>query len=224
MAGKRDPAARRLRVERFTARTQAGISILLGVVAGVITLLVGSLAVGALVGLDVADTVYMTWVWSAIWWLDADESARLAQREDPTRTAADVMLLSAALVSLVAVGFVIGGAAKLTGGAELERVGLGLASVVLSWGLVHTIFTLRYAQMYYAGSPGGVDFNTHARPAFSDFAYLALTIGMTFQVSDTDLHTIEFRRTALRHALLSYVFGVGIVATTINLIASLTSK
>jgi uncharacterized membrane protein len=224
MADKRGAAARPVRVERFTARTQAGVAILIGAVAGVITVLVGSLALGTLVGLDVATAVYMTWVWSAIWWLDADESARIAQREDPTRTAAHVMLLSAAVVSLVAVGFVIGGAAKLTGAAELQRVGLGLASVVLAWGLVHTIFTLRYAQMYYAGSPGGVDFNTHARPAFSDFAYLALTIGMTFQVSDTDLHTNEFRRTALRHALLSYVFGVGIVATTINLIASITSK
>jgi len=52
----------------------------------------------------------------------------------------------------------------------------------------------------------------------------AFTIGMTFQVSDTDLQTKEFRRVALRHALLSFVFGTGILATTINLVASLTSR
>ena len=69
---------------------------------------------------------------------------------------------------------------------------------------------------------GGVDFNEDRRPRYSDFAYLAFTIGMTFQVSDTDLTSKAMRTTALRHALLSYVFGTAIIATTINLIAGLT--
>jgi uncharacterized membrane protein len=69
-----------------------------------------------------------------------------------------------------------------------------------------------------------VDFNDESKPRYSDFAYLAFTIGMTFQVSDTALYSNEIRRTALRHALLSYLFGTGILATTINLVASLTSK
>jgi uncharacterized membrane protein len=55
----------------------------------------------------------------------------------------------------------------------------------------------------------------------SDFAYLSLTIGMTFQVSDTDPQTKGIRRTAIGHALLSYMFGALIIATTINLIAGL---
>jgi uncharacterized membrane protein len=76
--------------------------------------------------------------------------------------------------------------------------------------------------MYY--EDGGVDFNERAPPCYTDFAYLAFTIGMTFQVSDTDLQTREFRRVALCHALLSFVFGTGILATTINLVASLSSK
>jgi uncharacterized membrane protein len=69
---------------------------------------------------------------------------------------------------------------------------------------------------------GGVDFNAEGAPCYIDFAYLALTIGMTFQVSDTNLKTTNIRRTALRHALLSYAFGTLIIATTINLIAGLT--
>jgi uncharacterized membrane protein len=69
-----------------------------------------------------------------------------------------------------------------------------------------------------------VSFNEREPPCYTDFAYLAFTIGMTFQVSDADLETKEFRRVALRHALLSFVFGTGILATTINLVASLSSK
>jgi uncharacterized membrane protein len=71
------------------------------------------------------------------------------------------------------------------------------------------------------GPDGGVDFNQDDPPRFSDFAYLAFTIGMTYQVSDTELTTPATRGTALRHALLSYLFGAVILAATINLIAGL---
>jgi uncharacterized membrane protein len=81
---------------------------------------------------------------------------------------------------------------------------------------VHTLFTTRYARLYCSGRDGGIAFSEPGRPRYTDFTYVAFTIGMTFQVSDTTLQTSEIRRTALRHALLSYVFGVGIIATTIN--------
>lgn len=63
-----------------------------------------------------------------------------------------------------------------------------------------------------------------SRPDFGDFAYVALTLGMTFQVSDTDLTSKPIRKAALRRAVLSYVFGVVILATTINVVASLLAK
>jgi uncharacterized membrane protein len=92
-------------------------------------------------------------------------------------------------------------------------------SVALSWAAVHTVFALRYAHLFY-GHSGGIDFGSDA-PDYRDFAYLAFTIGMTFQVSDTAIGSQEIRRTVLRHALLSYVFSVVIVATTINVIVGL---
>ena len=72
-------------------------------------------------------------------------------------------------------------------------------------------------------APGAVDFNEKDPPAYLDFAYLAFTIGMTFQVSDTNLTTKAIRRIALRHALMSYLFGAVIVALMINVVASLLS-
>jgi uncharacterized membrane protein len=86
---------------------------------------------------------------------------------------------------------------------------------------VHTVFTLRYARAYYSPSPGGISFNSQDPPTYADFAYLAFTIGMTFQVSDTNIQTKPIRRTALRHAWLSFPLGAVIIAACINLVSGL---
>ena len=88
---------------------------------------------------------------------------------------------------------------------------------------VHTDFTLRYADLYYVPPIGGIDFPGDDRPDYRDFAYLAFTIGMTYQVSDTGLLTKRFRRVLLLHALLSYLFGVVIIAAVINVVAGLVN-
>ncbi|WP_086667042.1 DUF1345 domain-containing protein [Lentzea kentuckyensis] len=206
------------------ARTKVVIAIAAGVVSGLAVTLLGHAEFGPLVGWDVATLVYLVRAWLVIWPMDAEETARHAVRNDPTRRVAEVLLLVAAIASLVSVGFVLARAAHTTGFPELLRVGLGLLSVVLSWTVVHTIFTLRYARLYYYGADGGVDFNQEEPPDYGDFAYVAFSIGMTFQVSDTSLSGREMRRTALKHALLSYLFGTGVLATTINLVASISSQ
>jgi uncharacterized membrane protein len=99
-----------------------------------------------------------------------------------------------------------------------------VGTVGLSWLLIHTVFTLRYAMLYHTGQHGGVDFNQSAPPRYLGFAYLAFTIGMTFQVSDTDLQAPPIRATALRHGLLSFLNGAIIVATTVNLVAGLGGR
>lgn len=125
------------------------------------------------------------------------------------------------LVSLAAVGLVLVRASHETGLTRGILVTTGVASIVLAWSVVHSVYTLRYAKLHCQSDRDGVDFNDRSTPCYPDFAYLALTIGMTFQVWATDLMTTAFRRLALRHALLSYMFGALIIATTINLIAGL---
>ena len=98
-------------------------------------------------------------------------------------------------------------------------------TVVLSWTVVNTVFLLRYADLYYsAPEEGGVAFaggEAKDRPDYRDFAYLAFTIGMCYQVSDTSLRDRRVRRAVLQHALMSYVFGVVIIATGVNIVAGL---
>ena len=102
------------------------------------------------------------------------------------------------------------------------QVGFSVLSVVASWAVVHTVYMLRYARVYYTGPDGGANFHQDESPRYTDFAYLAFTVGMTFQVSDTELNAVAFRRNVLRHALLSYLFGTVIVALAINLVAGLS--
>ncbi|MFI6096294.1 DUF1345 domain-containing protein [Lentzea sp. NPDC051213] len=205
-------------------RTKVVVAVAAGLVAGLVVALTGHTEFAPLAGWDIATLVYLVRAWMVIWPMDAEETAQHAVRNDPTRRVAEVLLIVAALASLVSVGFVLARAAHTTGASELLRVGLGVLSVVLSWTVVHTIFTLRYARLYYYGADGGIEFNQSEPPDYGDFAYVAFSIGMTFQVSDTSLSGREMRRTVLKHSLLSYLFGTGVLATTINLVASISSQ
>jgi uncharacterized membrane protein len=201
---------------------RVGVSAAAGALSSLVVAVLGPWWLIPLSGWDVAALVFVIWMWRSLWSLDAAGTARQATRENPRRAAADSLLISASIASLVAVGLVLVRAGHSSGLTKGLLTGIGVASIVLAWSVVHTVFILRYAKLYYEGTPGGVDFNEEEPPCYVDFAYLALTIGMTFQVSDTNLKTTNIRRTALRHALLSYTFGALIIATTINLIAGLT--
>jgi uncharacterized membrane protein len=103
-------------------------------------------------------------------------------------------------------------------------IGVAVLTVVLSWTVVNTVFTLRYADQTAGSQDAGISFGDTdgpEGPTYRDFAYVAFTIGMCYQVSDTTVRDRRIRRTVLSHALLSYVFGVAIVGGSVNLIAGL---
>jgi uncharacterized membrane protein len=179
-----------------------------------------SWSVAALCFSDFAALVYVVWVRVTVAGADAAEVARLARAEDASRAASELILVSAGIASLIAVGFALAEAGDAGSPARGLLTALSILSVALAWISVHTVYMLRYARLYFTAPEGGIDFHGE-RPDYVDFAYLALTIGMTFQVSDTDLTDKRIRRAALHHALLSYVFGVVIVAITVSSVAAL---
>ncbi len=200
---------------------RVALSATAGVAAAIVVVMLGPWWLAPLAGWDIASALLLVWTWRSLWPLDGKRTARHATAESPSRTNTDLLLIGGSIISLAAVGLVLVRASREAGLEKGLLVATGVASIVLAWGIVHSVYTLRYAKLYYQGTPGGVDFNEDDSPSYSDFAYLALTIGMTFQVSDTDLTNKAMRRLALRHALLSYMFGALIIATTINLIAGL---
>ncbi|MGH3967736.1 MAG: DUF1345 domain-containing protein, partial [Mycobacterium sp.] len=133
------------------------------------------------------------------------------------------VIMSASVASLGGVGYVVAAASR-TGPGAVEAAVVGILTVAASWFAVHTLFTVHYARLYYSDEPGGINFHDPERPCFRDFAYVAFTVGMTYQVSDTEIGLTSIRATVLRHALLSYLLGAVVLAVTINLIAGLGSK
>ena len=180
-------------------------------------------APAVLAGWDASAIVYLLWIWGAVRGLDAGQTRELAAREALSGATTDLVALGAGVASLAAGGLALLGAGRDTGWTKTYVIGIGVLSVVLSWTVVHTVFTLRYARAYYSPPEGGIDFNEKDPPTYMDFAYLSFTIGMTFQVSDTNITTKPVRRLALRQALLSYLFGAVILAVAINLVATLLS-
>lgn len=206
-----------------TVGARCSVCGLAGVIAGGLALLVVSWQAAVLVGWDVAAACYLLWTWKIVGGLDAPGTRQHATVEDPSTHLAEALVLVAGVALLGAVGLLLLKAGESHGGTKAYLISIGLLSVVLSWATVHTIFMLRYARSHYQSPEGAVDFNEKDPPAYLDFAYLAFTIGMTFQVSDTNLTTKPIRRIALSHALLSFLFGAVMLAFAINIVASLLS-
>jgi uncharacterized membrane protein len=197
------------------------VAVLAGIIAGAVASLLSGWQYVPAIGWDVTGAVFCALAWRAVWPMSAEATAARATEEDLSRANTDVLLLTASVVSLAAVTLVLTAAHHAHAPVRFVLAFLGLLTVAVSWFTVHTIFMLRYALLYYAEPAGGIDFGSDEPPSYRDFAYLALTLGMTFQVSDTALRSTELRGTALRHALLSYLFGAIILAVAINLVAGL---
>ena len=175
-------------------------------------------------GWDAAALTFLLTTWPIIIRADSARVAQLASREDQRAGSARVLLLGASVASLLGAGYALHLAGQQTGAPRALLIGVAVLTVVLSWAVINTVYTLRYADQNFRSKPGGIAFGTEdgqQHPGYRDFAYVAFTIGMCYQVSDTTLRDPRIRRTVLAHATLSYVFGVVIVAGTVNLISGL---
>jgi uncharacterized membrane protein len=215
--------AKELIGERHSGRRRTMVALASGLVAAAIAMWFGPWELTVLIAWDVAAIVVLLRAWLHLAHFDGAETSEFATREDDTRAGSELLLIVAGSVSLVGVALAFLEANHTSAVMEVVLRAVGVATIALSWGVVHTVFALRYARLFYTEPVGGIDFKnkTGEEPDYRDFAYVAFTIGMTFQVSDTDIQSHKIRRTALRHALLSFFFGAVILATTVNVIASL---
>ncbi len=193
-----------------------GAGLAVGMVLGVITAWELALLFGWIAG----TAVLLAWTWWSITPLDGARTARVATAQDNTRSGARLLLVAASVASLVAVAAALHHAARVHGVEKAVVTTAAMATIATSWLTVQTVYTLRYAHLYYTPPVGGIDFPGTPDPSYVDFAYVAFSVGMTFQVSDTALERTIIRGTVLRQALLSYVFGAAIIAATINVLAS----
>ncbi|MCA8832050.1 DUF1345 domain-containing protein [Hymenobacter pini] len=161
--------------------------------------------------------------WAIILRADVAHLRQIATKEDPGRVLSFVAVLGAAVASLLAVVLLLSKADADT--HQTARVVAGAVGVLTAWLLVHTLFTLRYAHLYYAAdgkrAEGGLEFpGNEKEPDYLDFAYFSFVIGMTAQTADVGVSDRLIRRLALVHGLLSFGFNTAVVALTINGLAS----
>lgn len=207
------------------ARTRLALAAAVFVAAWVI--IPGELSVMSrvLLAWDSAALVLLVFGWIIILRSDARETRRRAAAYDPGRGVVWLLVLAASAFSLIAATVVLRDA---KGESALDgdlHVALCVGTVVLSWLVTHTAFTLRYAHLFYRDgdgdgkNEGGIDFPGDEEPDDHDFAYFAFTIAMTFQVSDSDITSRAIRRLVLRHGLLSFAYNTVILALSLNVIA-----
>jgi len=153
------------------------------------------------------------------------EIRQQAQKDDGSKAFVLMMILVASFVSMFAVLLLF-----LAPKNENSPIVLpvAIAGMMLSWILVHLIFTFHYAHMYYGDDKEdpkkhleGLEFPKEDKPDYIDFAYFAFVLGTTFQVSDVEISSRKIRRMALVHGLLSFGLNTFVVALTINLVAGL---
>jgi uncharacterized membrane protein len=176
------------------------------------------------VGWDASALTVLLAVWPIIIRADSSLAPQLAAREDETEGSARVLLVGASVASLLGAGYALHLAGRASGAPRVGLIVAAVLTVVLSWTVINTIYTLRYADQDFRSKPSGIEFATEddqQHPSYCDFAYVAFTIGMCYQVSDTTLRDPQVRHTALAHAILAYVFGVVIIAGSVSLISGL---
>ncbi len=175
---------------------------------------------------DVFSLGMIALIWIRIIHADPQNVRRGARLQDSSRTAIFVFVIVAACASLLALGVLLVSTKGLPKDKLSGQILLSLATVLCSWLLVHTVFTLRYAHSFYRKSSpnthgGGLVFPEEKEPDYLDFAYFSFVIGMTCQVSDVQITSRVIRRLALVHGLVSFAFNTFILAIAINIIITL---
>lgn len=209
---------------RQRALGRTGAAILVMSVVGFLLSLRLSPVVAILGGWDAGGITLLSLAWLLITSCDCDKTRSLAGPEDPGRRAIYAVVTFTNLISILAAIYLQRKAHLLAN--EFERtllVVLCLTTVVLSWLITHTIYTLRYAHLYYREDDegvGGVEMPGGEKPSYWDFAYFAFTLGICFQVSDMTITSSQIRRAALGHAMLSFAYNTFILAFTLNLVFS----
>jgi uncharacterized membrane protein len=192
--------------------------------------------------LTVPELALVTWIacastiiifnWIIILTSHPREVRKIAKLQDSSRTFLFAFIITASIVSLAAIIFLLKSPKGISETGKNEHILLAIGAVAISWWLVHTVFSLRYAHLFYdtdtddggTKKGGGLDFPDTKEPDFLDFIYFGFVVGMTFQVSDVQITDRNIRRLCLLHGLISFAFNTAIVALSINVISGLITQ
>jgi uncharacterized membrane protein len=189
----------------------------IGAVLGAAVAVLSDVATGVLATIATAELIFVVTGWLVMWPMNAEATRRNARREDFLPIIEEIVVVTVALCGLVAIVLLL-----VRGRPDAGHAATALLGVFMAWAALHLMYAARFAYLYYTAT-GGIDFNSEQPPAYRDFFYFSYNLGMTYQVSDTDVSSSAIRSIVLRHTLLSYVFGTSILATAINLVMGIVT-
>jgi uncharacterized membrane protein len=205
------------------------IKLLTSIVAGVVLFFVLpdhlSLIARVLVSWNGGAILFLTWVFVWMSNCTAEQLYMRYKEEDETAALILFVVTCAALLSLVAIILLLSTVKQVAGVERAFHVGLAAFTVVTSWLLVPTMFTLHYADAFYSATDDDrpLLFPQTQRPVFWDFAYFSFTIAAACQTADVSTANTEIRRTVLVHSVIAFVFNASILGFAVNISAGLLS-
>lgn len=175
---------------------------------------------GVMMSFDVAALVFLT---SCVPLLNGavDEMRMNAKQNDANRA----LLLAIAVVVMVVIMIAVASELMHGNASGPLDIGLIICTLSMSWLFTHTLYALHYAHLFYTSDKegkdsGGLEFPGTKEPDYWDFAYFSFCLGMTFQTSDTEMTSRQFRRVSTFHCLAAFVFNIGVIAFTINVLGA----
>ena len=183
----------------------------------VATLAMRSLALGLMTGFDIAAAIFLILCVPLLWIHNAAIVHDHAKQNDANRTGLVVLTALVMIVLLAAIG-----AETMSNRPEPLTKAIVIATLFLAWLFSNLVYAFHYAHLAYRDGPhascAGLNFPGDTEPVYWDFIYFAFTLGMTFQTSDVDMTAGHMRRVATFHCLAAFVFNIGILAFSINVL------
>ncbi|MCP3734196.1 DUF1345 domain-containing protein [Sphingomonas sp. RP10(2022)] len=172
---------------------------------------------GIMAAFDLAAAVFLAVVAPLFRHGEATRMRQAARDNDANRALLLGLTAATMIVILVAV------AGELKGKNDTLAIALVIATLVLAWLFTNMVYALHYAHLFYSadtdgGDAGGLEFPECDQPDYWDFLYFSATLGMTFQTSDVSITARSIRRVVLGHCLAAFVFNLGVLAFTINVL------
>jgi uncharacterized membrane protein len=190
------------------------------VLAGALAALIPTVGLGRgiMAAFDLAAAVFLLAVTTLLKRGEAAQMRHAAQANDANRT----VLLGLTGVTMIVILVAVAG--ELKGKNDVVAIALVITTLVLAWLFSNMVYALHYAHLFYSpdddsdDDAGGLGFPKCDEPDYWDFIYFSFTLGMTFQTSDVDIETRQLRRVVIGQCLAAFVFNLGVLAFSINVL------
>jgi uncharacterized membrane protein len=206
------------------------IKLLTSIAAGIVLFFVlpahWNIPARVLVSYNGGAILFLVWVFVWMRGCSAEQLYARYKEEDESAPIILATVICAALLSLVAIVLLLSTVKQVAGVERAMHVGLAGLTVMSSWMLVPTMFTIHYADAYYSATDDErpLLFPQTQRPVFWDFAYFSFTIAAACQTADVSTANTSIRKTVLGHSIIAFVFNAFILGFAVNISAGLFSS